>query len=195
MYDAVYSHNTAILQETVRDKSFDKFAREAYASPEGYAIRINPYNGEREMFVAGTRNPGDVASNLIELANAGLLDAPGVKEAYHSFAKAHELFPGSGHFTGFYSRATGWRRHAGNKYARIAADEQVSTIYGHSRGGAIVADMDTKATKVGLDSAVVISDNKDMINIRQDRWFDHLIGITGTNDEIWSHNKFHEVWH
>jgi len=49
------------------DPFFDSFAEEAYKSKDGYAIRESPFTGETEMFIAGTRNVSDFASNFLDL--------------------------------------------------------------------------------------------------------------------------------
>lgn len=96
-----------------------------------------------------------------------------------------------------------WRTRAANYYAEVAQREGVKIIYGHSRGGAIVADMPGGGyDRVGLDSAMVLAENKDMLNIRAGietsgakGIFDEAIGYTGKNDvEYEVGDTFHKVW-
>lgn len=193
MARAVTTHNTDVLKEIIKDKSFDSFAKEAYNSKEGYAIRINPITGDREMFVAGSRSAGDWLSNLIETGNSLILDSE-LRHPYEALVDdVQEVLPFDIK-TNAMSRGTSWRRQASVKYTKIAKQQGIATVYGHSRGGAIVADMDTQATKVGLDAASLIGDSKDTLNIRENRWFDHLIGVTNKNDEVWEKSSFHKVW-
>ena len=37
----------------------DEFLTAAYDNPNGYAIRINPMTGKKEMMIAGTRSRND----------------------------------------------------------------------------------------------------------------------------------------
>lgn len=65
------SSNDAEDLYTLRNTKFDDFARRAYKNKSGYAIRINPSNGRKEMFIAGTRNAFDWAANLYETKYGG----------------------------------------------------------------------------------------------------------------------------
>lgn len=166
-------------------------ADDAYSSKEGYAIKVNPYTGEKEMFVRGTT-----------FKNGG----------YEWFQNAVEAFPRMG-----YSQAPGLRFAAtdsfrrrkafADKAAAAARREGVSVVYGHSRGGAVIHDMNVPgASKVGLDAATVLVDGKtSFTNYRQGQWFDKFIGperkgrvkIVGGRK---SYNpnprskRFHKVW-
>lgn len=151
---------------TFNHSSFQAFSDRAYKNKSGYAIRINPITGEKEMFIAGTRNKWDWAANLVEVKYQGRL---------------------------FY------RKRAVAKYQRIADREGVSVIYGHSRGGALVADMRTKdkgVRKYGLDAAMLLANNRDkgMKNYRNAGTFDKAIGLTGTNVTQIKTGRFHKVW-
>lgn len=194
MANAINDRNEKVLKEILQRDDFDSFVNDAYKNPEGYTIRMNPVTGEKEMFIAGTRNMGDWGSNVIESVNALILDNPILRHEYNEYVEENAYLPGALKERAF-SRATGWRVRASRKYSEIAEREGVKVVYGHSRGGAIVADMDTKATKVGLDSATVIADNKDMLNIRERRWFDHIIGVGSKQSLVWDKgNTFHHVW-
>jgi len=155
-------NNESTDVNTLRNTSFDKFAQEAYKAPRGYAIRVNPSNGQKEMFVAGTRNVFDWAANLVEFKYGG---------------------------------NTFYRKRAAERYRKIANANQVDVIYGHSRGGALIGDIvDTKARKVGLDAAMVISSKKDTTNYRNKGYFDRAIGLTGKKNKVIKSKRFHKVW-
>jgi hypothetical protein len=154
--------NESTDRYTFRNTSFDKFSQQAYKNPSGYAIRVNPANGKKEMFVAGTRNVFDWAANLAETKYGGNM---------------------------FY------RKRAAEKYRKIAQANGVDVIYGHSRGGALIGDIvDTKARKVGLDAAMVISKDKNTTNYRNKGYFDRAIGLTGKNNKVIKSKRFHKVW-
>jgi len=171
---AILNSDHKTLSSSLARTDFDTFSKSAYASKEGYAIRSNPISGETEMFVAGTRNTGDWISNLIE----GGLTAVGK--------------PGG----------TPWRKRAQRKYEKIAKDRHVSILYGHSRGGAIVADMKLPAnvTKVGLDAAMVIANNTNMLNLNEaghglGATFDLSLSIRGKRNEYMNlGSNIHHVW-
>lgn len=191
--------NHAAIRQSLGDSSFNDFANAAYTSSEGYSLRVNPNTGEREMFIAGTRSVFDWVSNALEVR------VP--KEKFfskHIFADlADSEHKGVGH------HATPWRKHAQEHYENIVRDEQVDVIYGHSRGGAIVADMHLppNVQKVGLDAAMVIADEKDMLNYYEAgpdsgkgwTWiksrFDAGIGLSGKNNQHLNlSKKFHHSW-
>jgi len=86
----------------------------------------------------------------------------------------------------------------------VAKREGVHTIYGHSRGAAYLADMDIDpdVTTVGLDGAMLIAHNKDMLNIQEGGpslnptgLFDDVIGLTGKNNYYYDNSWTpHQVW-
>lgn len=187
------------VKTTLNDPSFNDFANSAYTAERGYAIRVNPITGQKEMFIAGTRTAQDWASNLLELSPKG---TELIGRNVINFGIDLEDTWGSGH-------ATPWRKRAQHEYENIVTDEHVDVIYGHSRGGAIVADMQVSddIQKVGLDAAMIIADNKDMVNYyeageesgRGWTWvksrFDAGIGLTGKdNIHMNLSKKFHHVW-
>lgn len=69
----------------------------------------------------------------------------------------------------------------------MAIANKVDVIYGHSRGGALLADMPVPkhVQKIGLDAAMLISSNKNMLNISENGTqllgssFDSLLAKTG----------------
>ena len=226
---AYYEIDSQLMAQEFSTESFGAFADEAYASERGYAIRTNPDTGNKEMFVAGTRNGWDWASNAIEATGAShIFNNPlhtGIRagEAAYVYSTGKPIAP---EYLGLAEKiadtietpegriATPWRAHAQEFYADVVVQEKVDVVYGHSRGGAIVADMLLPAavTKIGLDSAMIIADNKGMVNFYQGgrgfdpghpiAWFqsqvDMAVGSTGQNNihlevegshphQLWNH--------
>ncbi len=140
---------------TVRRYDFNKFAKQAYEAPRGYAIRENPHTGEREMFVAGTRTTGDWGGNLKE----------SVRRKYETLLRLK-------------SRPVGYRSRYENHLADVARKAKVDVIYGHSRGAALVNDIPySGAKKIGLDGATIMSFQPySNDNYIQNQPFDKLIG-------------------
>lgn len=143
------------LKSTIASPSFQNFAGLAYALPSGFAVRINENTNKKEMFVAGSRTMTDWKNNLSEYTRNGLYDE--------------------------------WRLNKQEQIADIAAKEKVDVVYGHSRGGALVADMPLPmcTQKIGLDAAMVLAGNKDMLNLTESgtgNWgssFDKMLARTG----------------
>lgn len=204
----------ANAEATVRDPSFGAFAKRGQDSKHGYAIRTNPQSGKKEMYIAGSRNVGDYASDLIDLGLyqgekwlGDVMDAS-VLELYSDIATevTGTPLPGIAAFHIFgrpsITHYDFWRKKAERNYSKIAKEEGVDTIYGYSRGGAILADMDFAGEKVGLDSAMVIAENEDMLNLREDigvsGWtgiYDMALGIGGQdNVSVDYHGNVHQVF-
>lgn len=196
----VDSSNYDSVKTSIGHPSFNDFANEAYASERGYAIRVNPVTGQKEMFIAGTRTAQDWASNAMEIRPKG-----GKWYAKHMFKDLAD----SEQFDDLDHHATKWREEAQQHYEEVAIEEGVEVIYGHSRGGAIVADMNLPddVQKVGLDAAMVIADNKGMVNYYEAgegsgkgwSWaksrFDAGIGLSGKKNKHMSlSKKFHHSW-
>lgn len=168
------------------DKHLGVGVSESYSNPKGYSIQINPYTGDKEMFVRGTT-----------FKRAGIEWAQNALES--PFAKA---LPGPGPFLHNLSKF-GRQRHA-DYLSDIARKEGVTVVYGHSRGAGLVADMYVpRARKVGLDGAFVITDRRKthgMVNYRQKQVFDWGIGLKAPKTivkkgwvPIWN-RKYHSVW-
>jgi len=93
-----------------------------------------------------------------------------------------------------------WRYKKTRYLERIAKQEGVDVIYGHSRGAAILADMElpSNTTKVGLDGAMSIAADKDMLNLQEHGFtgfFDKVIGASGENNVNFDLGpKLHSVW-
>lgn len=160
--------------------SFDEFAKESYDDANGYAIRINPTTGDKEMFIAGTKNAKQWALNA--------WDMPWYNLANVTHIKAFE-------------RMDPWRYKKTKYFEKIAREENVDVIYGHSRGGAILADMDVgdHVTKVGLDAAMIIAAEKNTTNLHEYEGvtgiFDEFLSITGKeNVDFDLGPRFHSVW-
>ena len=164
---------------SIDNPDFDLFAKEAYAAEDGYAIRFNS-NGHKEMFIAGTRNTGDWFNNAKDSL---------IQDVYKRSYEHVDL--------GFLDRD---RRRKSEMYERLVRNHDVDIVYGHSRGGAIVADMDVPqhVQKIGLDAAMVIAYNKDMVNFKQGGvkgTFDTVIGSTGRhNIKYDKDSRFHQSW-
>lgn len=99
-----------------------------------------------------------------------------------------------------------WRKQKEAYYADLVRTENIEVVYGHSRGGAIVADLPAHpcVQKVGLSAAMVIAKkNKCMLNIHEgnllpsDR-LDEIVSRTGRNNRIRDYSPrirdFHKVW-
>lgn len=201
------------LKKILSNREFDEMASEAYDSDLGYSIRYNEETGKREMFVAGTR---DIAQWGLNAFDAGVaagdhmfnelgkhvlgnalweqLDKSSIgKRAKHAFDPGNVDLP---------------RRQKTKILEKIARENHVDVIYGHSRGGALVADMKVPgAKKIGLDAAMILTNNKEMMNIEEGGapigggrkvkgLFDQTLGVTGRNNIYIDADErgFHNVW-
>lgn len=177
--------------QQIGDPDFDKFAKEAYASEEGFAFRTNQ-EGETEMFVAGTRTIGDWGLNLLDTAAIQAENKIQTTTKLDLHGKILSLVDPV-------------RKERKRKIEHLIEDKGVVTVYGHSRGGAEVADLTTKARKVGLDAAMIEAENKEMLNLEEGGFhsgfkvtdtFDTVIGMTGQNNVYMDLDRddFHQVW-
>lgn len=210
MADVIKSKDKESIKEILSDPSFGQFAAEAYEADKGYSIRVNPMTGETEMFVAGTRDIGQWGLNLYDAA-AQLVDSTFNKLAdttanrlfdnvpFHKYIAPHVDLPNQ-HTA---EHADVWRKNKTAYYEQVARDNHVKVIYGHSRGAALVADMKLKGvTKIGLDGAMSITHNRDMVNYNE--WgtgqvtgaFDGLIGFGGKKNIALDTDRkhFHSVY-
>lgn len=172
-------------KEVLADPSFQAFMAKAYAKKEGYAIRRNPFNGKKEMAIAGSRSMTDHAKNAFEFWGQHLAHRPMDRLVYKAVRNRY-------------------RNPAIKKFTKAVIENDVDIVYGHSRGGAILADMKIPRDirKVGLDAAMIIADNKKMRNYRQSFYhggptavFDLGIGATGRDNIGYTTRKrFHKVW-
>lgn len=151
-----------------------EFLTAAYDNPNGYAIRVNPLTGKKEMMIAGTRNRGDFSirdwtQNIAE----GIHHTPYGKELTEAFMGegAWDKFD----FIGSYSESK--RDEGSARYEAIAREENVDVVYGHSRGAAVMSGMNGPWESVGLDGASYIGHHKSYTNIVQKKGiFDRMIG-------------------
>ena len=149
------------------------------------------------MFIAGTRTRGQWALNLLDLVTHE------ANKHIDEISEATEI-PFNMVPLGF-RNLDPWRESKREYLERIAKENGVQVIYGHSRGGAILADMNTNpdVQKVGLDSAMIISENKDMLNLNEYKrgslnpydYFDGLIGFGGKkNVTVNLGDNMHHAW-
>lgn len=212
---AVKVKDTAALATVLQDPSFDHFVKDSYHAGAGYSIRINPLSGEKEMMVAGTRDIAQWGLNALDTvtynADEVLKDTVGRAIKYEmkkhglpkSVAKFGAKFVAPGQVN-LFKRLDVWRTRKTRYYEKIARANNVDVVYGHSRGGAIVADMNLPSgmTKLGLDAAMNEAGNKSMINLNEQggnrltSWFDEGIGLGGKNNIGLDQSRWaaHKVW-
>lgn len=189
----------ADIKDILGASDFADFAREAYSSGKGYSIRTNPLTGEKEMFVAGSRSVGDWILNVYDGAIYGAENVASSKaDAFWDDSKLPKNKRPK------LSWADPFRKYGEWRLGRIARREGVDVVYGHSRGGALVADMNVgNAKKIGLDSAMWIATNKELDNYNQggdmdhpfQQSFDAAIGLTGKkNHTLNLGDHFHHAW-
>lgn len=146
----------------------------------GLSYRINPGSGEREMFVAGSQGIVDWIFNFSNAISYGTEKAVG-KELDLLWPKRLKRF-------GIYRpkldaiNRDRYRQQRG--IARMAKKMNVQTMYGHSRGGALVADASFDGTKFGVDAAMILAKNIEMKNFRRKGLFDATLGLSGLENEI-----------
>jgi hypothetical protein len=178
---AIGAKDTKRMDMTLRKGSFEHFAANAYSAKDGYAIRQNPMTGEKEMFVRGT-----TFKNFGAEWFQNLFEHPKLKKLF-----LHKMSKGS-------------RERHSKKLAKIARDQGVDIIYGHSRGGAVIDDMHVPgATKLGLDGAFLLKTDKNSttLNYRQKQLFDKAIGgnhkntvTTGRWYNLATSKNYHSVY-
>lgn len=151
-----------------------EFKNEAYERKEGYSVRTNPFTGNKELFIAGTRTGGEWLQNLIEgVGHAGVPSA-----------------------AGFLSERS--KRRYADRLEEIIEREGVTVVYGHSRGAAIMSLIDSPGiTKVGIDGASFIGHKESYLNIIQSRSItgagDNLIALGHDNNIRIKSRAFHDV--
>lgn len=178
--------------QRMRIDGFEGLGKSAYANPKGYSIRYNPITGDKEMFIAGSKsmidyhkghlptiNPkgvGDWLSNAGEGLNALIIDVGHLNPEVAEWLERGEKMTGQKAQKGFW-----WRREAARRYDKIAEQEGVDIVYGHSRGAAVLSDMRFTGPKVGLDGALSLADHNDVWNIIAPQLFDQGIAYGGDN--------------
>lgn len=187
------------------EPDFDRKMKAAYASPKGYVVTRNKQTGETEMFVAGTRTTDQWVGNAYDALSMSLENS--VKSEFDKLTREVGILQSwSDKLYTPYNKSLLYRKTRGAKedeIARVARENNVDIVYGHSRGAALVADsdMDPSIKKVGVDGAMLISNNKDMLNYYEGgspgftNNFDAIIGHGGTQNvtmNLGSH--VHHVW-
>lgn len=164
---------------------------EAYKAKEGYYIGTDE-NGNKVMYVAGTRNMQDWGANALDTM-ATFLDS----EERSLLANALPLDKNESLPIDFLDLDTS-RTHNALVLDGVARRNNVDTVIGHSRGAALVGDMKYNAKKYGMDGAALISRDKDMENYIEGGikgMFDELIAWDGRNNIRADQGPaFHKVW-
>ena len=176
----------------INQPSFDTFAKEAYKSRDGYAIRINPSSHQREMFVAGTRHLSDWLANIVE---AAWFNKGSVNEIYPLPIQDSDILKA---IDDHVKDPFPYRKKYISKLNEIAKQNNIATVYGHSRGGALVAEMDGPFDKVALDGAMILTTvgDSNILNIEaRKQAFDWIIGLGGEHNVTKKTSHFHRVWH
>jgi hypothetical protein len=206
------------LFDHLKDPNFAGFMKDAYNSEQGYALRINPVTGKTEMAIAGTRaghkqwalNVWDGVIYGTEKAGSHYINKYGKRVVENLREDLNETIPGLGYMVpdwrdvnlSVLEQLDPWRQEKQKYLEEVARDNDVDVIYGHSRGGALLADMDTDAQKVGVDAAMIIAHNTGMLNINEGGGhnplglFDAAIGLTGQQNVYKDYSEFspHKVW-
>jgi hypothetical protein len=155
------------ISQNFRDSNFERFAKEAYDSPEGYAIRINPLTGEKELFVAGTRDMGQWGLNVLD----GVLQISEdqVEDTFLGKNVANNMQKVGLDLTFDFNKFDTPREQTKSKMEDIVRRYHIDVVYGHSRGGSLVADMKVPkgVKKIGLDAAMLTSHNKQLVNLNE----------------------------
>lgn len=204
---AVASGDQSFFDNELTDPTFHDFVGRAYASSDGVSFRVNPVTGEREMMIAGTRTMGQWGLNLLDTALYGTDKV--LEEGRTILKKGFKAetginLPVSDEHIKFFQKLDLPRQRKEAYYARLAADRGVDVVYGHSRGGAMAADLelDSPTTRVGLDAAMLLASNVDTINLNEGGGynplglFDAAIGLTGKRNVHMDESTFapHQVW-
>jgi len=197
----------SLIKKYLQDPEFASFVQNAYRAPEGYALRRNPESGETEMFVAGSRSISDWLWNAADTVLYGADKALNALEdvAVQDIRTATGIpIPNRPINIRAFEYLDVPRHKKQKNFQKIAEEHGVHTVYGHSRGGAYVADMHLPddVNKVGLDSAMVIAQNTKFDNFNEGGGlnplgaFDGLIGLTGEQNIHTDYSAFnpHQVW-
>lgn len=175
--------DSMVYRSSVRDGTLQRASDRAYKSKDGFSIFDNPQTGEKEMFVRGTtfkRGGVEWAQNILESPIGGYRSATA---------------------TGLSALSRYSRRQHSKFLSEQARKNGVSVVYGHSRGGAIVNDMDVPGARlIGLDAATILNKRSNISNIRQRQFFDRSIGfnakktyIVGGRVRPWN-KRYHYVY-
>lgn len=175
------------IKNLIKEPDFEYYMNKAYDQHSlynnrgiGYSVRWNPHTGQHEMFVAGSQGWKDWVLNATDTVLYG-----GEKLFGNQLDKTFESETGlPSYFRPHLEQLDRYRTERSQKIKNIAELENVDVIYGHSRGGAVVADLDYKGRKVGIDAAMIISKNSNMENYHTGSIFDETLGIGGKKNII-----------
>jgi len=80
---------------------------------------------------------------------------------------------------------------------KIAKENDVTVVIGHSRGAALVSNMPPGRgyERAGLDGAMIIAHDKDMLNLSQGQPFDKAIALGGRNTHYVKPKGGLRKWH
>jgi hypothetical protein len=187
MKDSIKDKDTKGMDKTLRTQNFENFSHAAYHARRGYAIRTNPATGEREMFVRGTTLKHFGLEHVQNFVEAGFFKSEDEEEDARITVAVAAMTDFS-----FWTR----RKYA-DYLSKIAIENNVTVIYGHSRGAAVVDDMKVPgASKLGLDGGMPITRGKSkMLNYRQKNYFDRFIGGNAFEFGHDHHeNNYHHVY-
>lgn len=189
----------------------DTFKAQAYGNPDGLAVRTNRVTGNKELFIAGSRDFMDWEQNIQETLYSGFEDIKGALNLQGAIDKGELLLQGE---IGEALDAEGavavdelekllyTSVEARDQFARyidgIIRDEGVTVVYAHSRGAAIASALESDVVIVGLDGAMGIAhEDADFLNIRQplDQGyaFDTLLAGDYENTFEFENRAFHDV--
>jgi len=134
----------------------------AYKSKDGFYVQ-NSSDVGNTLYVRGTAKPTEWIQNILE--------GPLVPLTTNPFLKVSRL----GSLLA--------RKNFANKLDKVANENNVQQVYGHSRGDAVLSDMNFKGKKVGYDGATILRRPRTKYqNYRQNQWFDKLISLGGRNN-------------
>ena len=149
------------------NSKLNEFRDAAYANEDKYSIRINPYTGKKEAYIAGTISAHDWWQNIAESGWLG--DA--VKQT--SLMERH---------------------HRMNKLEAVFIEEGVEVVYGHSRGVAEMSDLDqSHFLFIGHDGATILGQHKEYVNIRAHQIPDFYLGFGHQGNVSVDNVEFHNV--
>lgn len=177
------------IRDIIKEPDFEYFMNKAYDqhwyankwhTGLGYSIRVNPHTGQKEMFVSGSEGWKDWTLNFFDsISYAGeKFVGEKIDELWEKETESPAIARPSLTSWDFY------RKNRTKQLSKIAKDEGVDVVYGHSRGGAIVADMDFSGRKVGIDAAMLIAKNTEMENYQRDSLVDNVLGVSGEHNIV-----------
>lgn len=176
-------------REYIGSSDFEKGFKAAYERKGntfrdvGISYRINPHSGEKEMFVAGTGNMLDWVYNVTNAITYGTEKIGGkyLDINYRNLRRYWRWLPEKRWklYDVHYDRK---RQQVG--ISRMAKKHKVDTMYGHSRGGALVSDANFEGKKIGLDAAMILAKNTDVTNYRRPGLIDWSLGISGKKNIV-----------